>query len=236
MPIRAVLSDLGNTLVSYYRVDEFAAILRQCLRQCLAELTSNVSVEPDADLFNLALALNQEAPDHAVRPLTERLGEIFPEYRADALALERLSAALLRPIFPTASIDPNAIPVLEVLRALGYSLAIVSNTPWGSSAATWREEVHRHGLLTAIDATVFCCDTGFRKPHPAPILRALEALNVNADHAIFIGDDAKWDVIGARAAGVRPLLLLPSRGNISCDAVPIVHSLKDVPEYIATVD
>jgi putative hydrolase of the HAD superfamily len=236
MPIRAVLFDLGNTLVSYYRVDEFPAILRQCLGACRAELKPDARMAPDPELFNLALALNQEASDHVVRPLTERLGVLFPECRADAHAMERLSAAFLRPIFATARIDPDAIPVLETLRARGHSLAIVSNTPWGSSATNWREDLRRHGLLSAVDATVFCVDTGFRKPHPAPIRRALDALNVSAADAIFVGDDAKWDVVGARAAGVRPLLLLPSLGNISFDAVPIARSLKDVLEFVATAD
>lgn len=234
MASRAVLFDLGNTLVSYYRVDEFPAILRRCLRACLAELQPPTSAEPNEELFNLALSLNQEAPDHAVRPLAERLIELFPESRSDPLVLERLSTAFLRPIFATASLDPDAIRVLATLRAGGLSLAIVSNTPWGSAAANWRAELKRHGLLYAVDATVFCVEVGFRKPHPAPIRRALEALNVSAGDAIFVGDDLRWDVLGARAAGVRPLLLVPAAaGDAPPDGVPVVHRLRDVLEHVA---
>ena len=36
MPIRAVLFDLGNTLVSYYQPPDFMPILRRSLQACLA--------------------------------------------------------------------------------------------------------------------------------------------------------------------------------------------------------
>ena len=192
MRTRAVLFDLGSTLVSYYRADEFPNILRRCLRACLAELKPATGTEPDEELFNLALSLNHEAADHAVRPLAERLGTLFPEHRHDMRVVERLSTAFLKPIFATACLDPDAIPVLEALRAQGHCLAIVSNTPWGSAARDWRDELNRHGLLAAVDAAVFCVEVGFRKPHPAPFRRALEALDVSARDALFVGDDARW--------------------------------------------
>lgn len=234
MPTRAVLFDLGNTLVSYYRVDEFPAVLRCCLAACHTELKHPISADVDEELFDRALALNREASDHRVRPLAERLIALFPESQNDPLALERLTAAFLRPIFATASLDPDAISVLETLRARGTAVAIVSNTPWGSAAAAWRNELKRHGLLALVDTTVFCVEVGYRKPHPAPIRRALEALNASARDAIFVGDDIRWDVLGARAAGVRPLLLLPAtaRGELP-EGVPVIHQLRDVLDHVA---
>ena len=58
-----------------------------------------------------------------------------------------------------------------------------------------------------MDAAVFCVDVGYRKPHPAPVRRALALLDVPATEAVFVGDDPRWDVAGAQAAGVRPILL-----------------------------
>jgi FMN phosphatase YigB (HAD superfamily) len=66
--------------------------------------------------------------------------------------------------------------VLRSLRHQGIKTAIVSNTPWGSSANAWRAELARHELLDAVDATVFCMDVGWRKPHRAPFDRALSLL------------------------------------------------------------
>jgi len=162
MRTRAVLFDLGSTLVSYYRADEFPNILRRCLRACLAELKPATGTEPDEELFNLALSLNHEAADHAVRPLAERLGTLFPEHRHDMRVVERLSTAFLKPIFATACLDPDAIPVLEALRAQGHCLAIVSNTPWGSAARDWRDELTTLGGMSSARTRPACAPCWLR--------------------------------------------------------------------------
>jgi putative hydrolase of the HAD superfamily len=97
--------------------------------------------------------------------------------------------------------------VLEALRQRGIKTAIVSNTPWGSSSRAWHEELHRLGLHEKVDAVVFCMDVGWRKPHRAPFRRALELLGVEASRSFFVGDHPEWDVIGARDAGLQPILL-----------------------------
>jgi FMN phosphatase YigB (HAD superfamily) len=102
---------------------------------------------------------------------------------------------------------------LESLRDLGIKTAIVSNTSWGSPASEWRQELARHGLLDRVDATVFCVDVGWRKPHPAPFERALTLLDVIAGEALFVGDDHRCVVLGAKNAGMRPVLLEPHPTN-----------------------
>ena len=50
-------------------------------------------------------------------------------------------------------------------------------------------------------------DVGWRKPHRAPFDRTLALLDVAPTEALFVGDDHRWDVIGARNAGIRPVLI-----------------------------
>jgi HAD superfamily hydrolase (TIGR01509 family) len=201
--IRAILFDLGNTLVGYYTSNEFPTVLRRCLHECASVLGQT----PDSDLFERALLLNRERRDYAVQPLAARLGTLFGTHAHDEVSGQTLEAAFLRPIFATAQLNPQAIPVLETLRGLGIKTAIVSNTPWGSPAGAWRQELTRHGLLGIVDATVFCTDVGWRKPHRAPFDRALALLDVTPAEALFVGDDHRWDVVGARNAGIRPVLI-----------------------------
>jgi len=206
--IRAILFDLGNTLVGYYAPAEFPLVLRRCLRECASVLGKTEDHGRDEDLFERALRLNREQPDYAVRPLTGRLQELFGAYESlDEASAENLGTAFLKPIFAMARLDPQAVPLLEALRGRGIKTAIVSNTPWGSPASAWRAELTRHGLLDRVDATVFCMDVGWRKPHRAPFDRALSLLEVAAADALFIGDDPRWDVVGAQNVGLRPVLL-----------------------------
>src|SRR3974390_283971 len=196
MRTRAVLFDLGNTLVAYYAAADFARILRECLRGCVNALALDGQVEEEV-LLQRALALNVDQADHAVWPLAERLRVLFGDSVSDPRMLESVTQAFLRPIFAIATLDSEALPVLATLRQRGIRTAIVSNLPWGSPAAAWRRELERHGLLAAVDAAVFCVDVGYRKPHPAPIERALDLLHAKPAEAVFVGDDLRWDITGA---------------------------------------
>jgi FMN phosphatase YigB (HAD superfamily) len=243
--MRAVLFDLGNTLVSYYAAADFEPILRRAVRGCIEALEPGMPVDED-EIFQRALTLNVERMDHAVWPLVERLNVLFHQFAAaspqspgglqqenlDAEAKERLIAAFLEPIFATAVIDPNALVTLGALRAAGFRTAIVSNTPWGSPAQLWRAELARHNLLAAVDAAVFCVDVGYRKPHRAPFDRALSLLGARAEGAFFVGDDPRWDVAGAQLAGIRPVLLAPARPAAVPDTVPIARNLQEVFDHV----
>jgi FMN phosphatase YigB (HAD superfamily) len=156
---RAILFDLGNTLVGYYTSTEFPSVLRRCLRECAQALGQSEDPARDEDLFERALLLNREQSDYAVRPLAGRLHELFGEYES-LDAGSALGTAFLKPIFAMARLDPQAVPLLEALRVRGIKTAIVSNTPWGSPADAWRAELTRHGLLDKVDAAVYCMDVG----------------------------------------------------------------------------
>ena len=164
--------------------------------------------------------------------MADRLGQIFaldddeatPELQAE------LAERFLGPIFDTARLDEHAIPLLRALRKLGKKSAIVSNTPWGSPAAPWRRELARHGLLELVDATVFCVDVGWRKPAPPVFARTLELLHVAPSKAVFVGDDAEWDVAGAKRAGIAPVLLGTPPAGATCSSIARLDELLSVIE------
>ena len=227
-----MLFDLGNTLVTYYATAEFPAVLQRCLQECRDALGWPQDSERDHTMFARAMGLNAERPNGAVHALDERLTELFGEDASlDDSTLTAVCEAFLKPIFALARLDPDALPLLENIRQRGIKTAIVSNSPWGSSARVWRNELARHGLLERVDASVFCGDVGWRKPNPAPFQRALELIHVAPADAIFVGDDARWDVIGAQNAGLRPVLLCPSQVPVIEGCVRI-NRLSDVLDLL----
>ncbi len=65
------------------------------------------------------------------------------------------------------------------------------------------------------------------KPHRELFDKALEVSGCNADEVLHIGDSYGSDVLGARAAGIRPVLVQRTKGK-SYDDVMVVHDLSEV--------
>lgn len=212
--IDAVLFDLGNTLVSYYKAADFNPILEQCVTAIAEVMWRHEHAVDIESIFAYAKELNRERPDGRVWPLAHRLQELLADHQqalSDKL-LDEMTIAFLQPIFATGKPDTEAVAVLNRIKELGLKSAIVSNTPWGSPSEPWKEELSRWGLLDAVDEAVFCVDVGWRKPAPKVFEHALSLLDVRPDRALFVGDDVRWDVEGANRAGLTPVLITKSDG------------------------
>ncbi len=94
--------------------------------------------------------------------------------------------------------DPDAVNVLETLKADGFRLGIVSNVFFWPSHAT-RAILKRAGLLNYFDAEVYADVMGYAKPNPRIFHFALDLLTngMAPDLAIHVGDRFSEDLIGA---------------------------------------
>ena len=108
-------------------------------------------------------------------------------------------------------------------------MAIISNTPWGSPSALWREEIGRLGLSEWMDIVVFCTDVGWRKPARQIFDFTLEKLHIQPQDCIFIGDHPRWDLAGARAVGIEAILMDRQGAIQDAGEVPVkdLHELAD---------
>lgn len=206
---RALLFDLGNTLVAYYRKEEFAPVLQRAVESSRSVLQQHgVTLGSVDEAMQRALAENREAPDYRFSPLLPRLQRIFrlPDPLPSSLE-NQLTAAFMRPIFHTARIYEDALDALKTLRQQQIKTAVVSNSPWGSAPAMWQQELLRLGLRPLVDAAVFCGDVGWRKPAPAIFHHAANLLGEKPVDCLFVGDDPEWDIQGGSAAGMRTLLI-----------------------------
>ncbi len=97
---------------------------------------------------------------------------------------------------------PDVIPALDAMQAAGLRLAVVSNWGWYAPELLQTLELARHFEVLSISARV-----GYQKPHRAIFVHALELLDLPADAAIHVGDDPDADVVGARRAGIEPVLI-----------------------------
>jgi len=94
----------------------------------------------------------------------------------------------------------DVLPVLDALRTHALKLGLVSN-----GIRDLIEFVAHHQL--DVDAIVDSRTHGRVKPHPTIFQAALDRLDVRAEDAVMVGDSLEEDVDGARALGMRAILV-----------------------------
>lgn len=137
---------------------------------------------------------------------------------------------------PHTHADPQALEVLEGLRAAGCRIGVLSNTMWPS--AHHREIFRRDDLDGLIDAALFTSEMSVAKPHGEAFRSVLGALGVAAEESVFVGDRLWDDIAGASRVGMRTILIPHS--NVPGDEVPdasvvpdaTAHELRDVLDIV----
>jgi putative hydrolase of the HAD superfamily len=119
----------------------------------------------------------------------------------------------------------DVLPAARELRERGLRLVVVSN--WDCSLATWLE---RAGLGGLFHGTVSSAVVGAAKPAPAVFEAGLALAGCSADEAVLVGDSVENDVEGARAAGIRAILV--RREGELPEGVEAVRSLRDVSAIV----
>jgi putative hydrolase of the HAD superfamily len=95
---------------------------------------------------------------------------------------------------------PDALPVMEQLRAHDLKLGLVSN-----GGRELHELVAHHAL--DVDCAIASRSHGWTKPHPTIFQAALDLLGIEAGEAVMVGDSVEDDVEGAIAVGMGAFLV-----------------------------
>jgi len=157
--------------------------------------------EPLERAFRAEMSYYREHSDEGRDPdslaaLRRRCAAILSAELGREVAVEEMMAAIRFRAYR------DAAPALAELRALGVQLVCVSN--WDYSLP---DVLARVGLADELDGVVTSAAVGARKPDPRLFEAALEVAGCAADEALHVGDTPTEDVQGARAAGIRALLI-----------------------------
>ncbi len=114
----------------------------------------------------------------------------------------------------------DALPALAALRAHGLLIGLISN------GQRDLEEFAAHHALD-VDVAVGSKGHGFVKPHRSIFESALAALGVRPTEAAMVGDSPSDDIAGARALGIRAILL--DREGAHAPGAEVITSLADLP-------
>ena len=115
-----------------------------------------------------------------------------------------------------------------------YEVALITNTQGQKTTGT-----HRISLFPELEkffrVIIVAGENDIPpKPDPAPFRLCLEKLNLAAGQAVYVGDDYRIDICGARDAGLHPVWLKHDSVRRNWPAVeisvPMITSLKQLLE------
>ena len=211
MPLKAVLFDLGLTLI---RTASFPEIYKQILGRF------NVTVSLDA------IVRAQKETEGEVDTSTydeSRRKEFWTNYNVKLL---KKLGVKENTVFVASQIDelwwtcshvqvyPDVEPTLSGLKAMGLKLGLVSNG--------FKQDLNHVldvlKLKRWFDAVVCIDSCSCAKPDKQIFLYALDQLGIEPYEAVFVGDSVAQDYEGALGVGIKPYLIdreekLPNRYN-----------------------
>jgi HAD superfamily hydrolase (TIGR01509 family) len=215
--LRAVLFDAGNTLVflDYARLAEgVGAALNLSLTG--EGLSQHVSAATRAMEF---AAGTDQARAAAYLEALFLLGGV-PRDRLDEL--RSCLARMHRQRHLWSSVADRSAESLRRLRDAGLLLGVVSN-----SDGRVEEALQAAGLRGYFDVVIDSAVLGVEKPDPRIFQAALTALGVRPHEALYVGDLYEVDIVGARAAGMRAVLL-GTREDSAGERCPTTESIEDL--------
>jgi putative acetyltransferase len=217
--ISAILFDAGGTLINVdgrrvcaaadlpYRAGEFV----DAEAAAVAAVRTWILEHPEStDFERLPLFL-----DHLLRAL----GLDLPEDRnraAARIAQEHGRANLW------SGAAAGARETLAALAQRGYRLGVISNAD-----GRVRKLLEDAGLATHLEIILDSAEVGLEKPDPRIFLAATGQLGVSPAACAYVGDLYEIDILGAAAAGLRPILI----GR--CPAPETVERVAHLEELLA---
>src|SRR5581483_11054443 len=198
LSVNTVLLDAGGVLL----LPDDRAIFREL---------SSIGIEPDPALFPRAHYLGMRGIDRGdswndyIRAYLDEIGAAGDDAVA---ALGRAYAGMLWNV-----VIPESFAALQRVASAFEHVAVVSNSDGTVEELLRSTRIAQVGagegveVLAIVDSSV----VGIAKPDPAIFHHTLDLIGVDASRAVHVGDSVRFDVEGARAAGVRPLHFDPFR-------------------------
>jgi putative hydrolase of the HAD superfamily len=126
----------------------------------------------------------------------------------------------------------EALEVLSALKESGLKTGLLSDCSTETSRV-WGDSP----LASLIDAPVFSCVEGMRKPEPRFYMTAVDRLAVSPGNCVYVGDGIGQELHGAAGLGMHAVqILVPGEDNYDRYRGewngPVISSLREILEIV----
>ena len=206
-PIKAVLFDIGDTLVNFGKVSTFRVFkegsrLSYDFLRDLGQPVGNFTwyfwrnlISLQRRLFISYLTGNDFDSLEVIRGVGRRKGVELTDEQ-----WEKLAVIWYEPLRRIAHPEPQTIETLKSLQQQGLKLGILSNTfIHGTSIERHLTEM---GLLEFFPVRLYSYEFSFRKPDPRIFTEGLKRLGETPAHVLYVGDRIRNDIIPTLKLGM----------------------------------
>ena len=189
--IKGVVFDLDNTLLDFMQMKEFAvkAAVKGMIEAGLL-VDEDQSYKEIIAIYEEFGWENQQVFDVFIK---KQVGYVEHKFLAAGIvAYRRAREANLMAY-------PNVNKTLIALTKAGIKLGVVSDAP---SREAWLR-IYYLNLYHFFDVVITFDDSGERKPSKVPFKMSLEALQLEPEETIMVGDWPERDVVGAQQIGMK---------------------------------
>ena len=149
---------------------------------------------------------------------------VSPEHAID---LAPQASAHMGEMYKPESIVPDDVRrMLPQLQQAGYLMAVISNRD-----RPFLDILISHGLSEFFPYSLAAGEVDTYKPEPGIFKHALKQMNVAAHETVYVGDNYYADAVGARRAGLEPVLYDPNFIFPDADC-PTIHSFDQLLSVI----
>jgi HAD superfamily hydrolase (TIGR01549 family) len=138
----------------------------------------------------------------------------------------KLAEFMIENYKPDTWIPAETHVVIPELRKCGYTLGVVSNRD-----NPYQQEIDNLGMKDYFHFSLAGGEVKSWKPDPGIFQAALDRAGSSAQETMYIGDNYFADVVGARRAGLRPVLFDP-RGLFHEPGCPVIASLNELIDLL----
>ena len=211
VPPKIVFFDVGDTLV---RIDpSWSAIYLRACREFGVEV-DEVELEEAVSQATAAGFWDSSSPFEATMEASYQRIKAFDQRVMMSLGHGDLPDRFYRRLgemfleVEAWHVFPEVRGVLDLLGEAGVRCSVISNWVWGLP-----ELLHDLDLAHHFEHVVVSSRVGYDKPHEGIFRHALDLAGVAGTDAVHVGDNPATDVAGARAVGIRPILVRRRAGG-----------------------
>jgi len=241
--VRAVLFDLGETLLNFGRVniDELFSIgarLSYDFLKGLGQPLGSFSRYQRRNLITIRLHYlfsNIIGRDFDSLKLLKKI-HTKNGVRLDEKQWQQLAWLWYEPLSRQAQVEPDIVETLTELEGLGLKLGIVSNT--FISAGSLDRHLQQFGILKFFPVRLYSCQFTCKKPDIRIFRAAAEKIGEPAENTLFVGDRINKDIKPAIKAGMRAVLKTAYTNTIARppDGTWQIKTLSELPRLIQKIN